>query len=178
MNTKNNRRKKDSQEKIEKAFIDLIQTKQIEEISVTDICTLANLNRSTFYTSYIDIYDLVDKIKDRMIENIFDVYKEERESKEHSYNFLKLFKHIKDNQLFYKSYFKLNLDLSHHFLPIDISEAIRFHGSYENLEYHIEFFKAGISAVIKKWLYEGCRQTPEQIFNIIQTEYQWKKEKM
>ena len=32
MNTKNNRRKKDSQEKIEKAFIDLIQTKQIEEI--------------------------------------------------------------------------------------------------------------------------------------------------
>ena len=32
MNTKNNRRKKDSQEKIEKAFIDLIQTKQIEEL--------------------------------------------------------------------------------------------------------------------------------------------------
>jgi len=55
MNTVNNKRRKESQEKIEKAFIQLIQNKEIEQISVTDICQKCNLNRSTFYANYLDI---------------------------------------------------------------------------------------------------------------------------
>ena len=39
------------------------------------------------------------------------------------------------------------------------------------IEYHLEFFKAGISAVIKKWLYNGCVESPEEITNVIITEY-------
>ena len=79
MNTTNNKRRKESQEKIEKAFIQLIQNKEIEQISVTDICQKCNLNRSTFYANYLDIYDLADKIKDRMIEDFFNIYTDERE---------------------------------------------------------------------------------------------------
>ena len=60
MNKPNNKRKKESQEKIEKAFIELIQTRNIEEITVTYICYITGLNRSTFYANYLDIYDLVD----------------------------------------------------------------------------------------------------------------------
>ena len=67
MNIKDNKRKKESQEKIEKIFVELIQTKEINEISVTDICKKANLNRTTFYSNYIDIYDLSDKIKEKIL---------------------------------------------------------------------------------------------------------------
>ena len=63
MNKVNNKRRKDSVEKIEKVFVELIQTKNIEQISVTDICKAAKLNRTTFYSNYIDIYDLADKIR-------------------------------------------------------------------------------------------------------------------
>ena len=63
MNTPNNKRKRDSQERIERVFIELIQTKELNEITVSDICNKADLNRSTFYANYIDVYDLVDKIK-------------------------------------------------------------------------------------------------------------------
>ena len=63
MNTPNNKRKRESQEKIQKVFIELIQTKEINEITVSDICKKAKLNRTTFYSNYIDIYDLADKIK-------------------------------------------------------------------------------------------------------------------
>ena len=61
MNTPNNKRKRDSQEKIEKTFVQLIQKKNISEISVSTICEIAKLNRSTFYANYIDVYDLVEK---------------------------------------------------------------------------------------------------------------------
>ena len=49
MNTVNNKRKRESREKIEKTFLQLIQKKNIENISVSDICKITGLNRSTFY---------------------------------------------------------------------------------------------------------------------------------
>ena len=171
MNTPNNKRKKESQEKIEKTFIELIQTKEIAEISVTDICKLSGLNRSTFYANYLDIYDLSDKIKDRMINEFINIYSDEMKNKYHSYNFLKLYYHIKENQLFYKTYFKLNFDLSNTMDYIDEKEIERFIGSTKNIEYHIEFFKAGLNAVLKKWLNNGCKESPEEIDEIIKTEY-------
>ena len=63
MNTPNNKKRKKSQEQIEKVFLQLIQKKNIDEISVSTICDKANLNRSTFYSNYIDIYDLAEKNK-------------------------------------------------------------------------------------------------------------------
>lgn len=171
MNTINNKRKINSKLKIEKTFIELIQTKEINQISVTDICKKANLNRTTFYSNYIDIYDLAEKIKDRMINEFLNLYKDEQEQRKHSYNFLKLFKHIKDNQIFYKTYFKLNFDITTYDFLLDKDELIKYYGSYNNGEYHIEFFKAGITAIIKKWLNNGCKESPEEMFEIIKSEY-------
>ena len=37
MNVKNNRRRKESKEKIEKAFVEMLQTKEIKDITVSDI---------------------------------------------------------------------------------------------------------------------------------------------
>ena len=44
MNTPNNKRKKESMERIEKVFIELLQTKALNEISVSDICKRAEPN--------------------------------------------------------------------------------------------------------------------------------------
>lgn len=173
MNKTNNKRKKTSQEKIEKAFIELIQTKDVNEITVTDICKITNLNRSTFYANYLDVYDLVDKIKNKMINDFFSIYKNETENHYHSYNFLKLFYHIKENQLFYKTYFKLNFDLTKSVLFIDEEEIIRFNRSSQNIDYHIEFFKAGLNAILKKWLDNNCDKTPEEINKILEVEYNY-----
>lgn len=171
MNIANNKRRKESQEKIEKIFVELIQKKEIEQISVTDICKLANINRSTFYANYLDIYDLADKLKNRMINEFFNIYTDERENRYHSYDFLKLFYHIKENQLFYKTYFKLNFDITNTMDYIDEKEVETFIGSPKNLEYHIEFFKAGLNAILKKWLNNGCKESPEEIEEILKTEY-------
>lgn len=171
MNKPNNKRKKESMAKIEKVFINLIQNKEINEISVSDICKKANLNRSTFYANYIDIYDLVEKIKLKLTNDVLDVYSEEQKIKMHTYNFLKLFKYIKENQIFFNTYFKLDLDLLNDNFPIEDEELIKWYGKTENGYYHVEFFKAGINAVIRKWLKNGCKESPEEIEEIIKSEY-------
>lgn len=167
------KKKKKSQIKIEKVFINLIQKYELEEIKVKDICNLANINRTTFYNNYLDIYDLADSIKESMYKDLLELYKEEAITKKHSYDFLKLFNHIKENQIYYKTMFKLKFDFMDYCNnPHDNMDAIKYLGTLNNLEYHIEFFKAGINAIIQKWLYNGCIETPLEMANIIKKEYQ------
>lgn len=108
MNTPNNKRKKESQLKIQRAFANLIQEKNLNEISVTEICKITKLNRTTFYANYLDVYDLADKFREMMALELKEIYIDEYKNINKSFDFLKLFKHIKENQLFYKTYFKLN----------------------------------------------------------------------
>ncbi len=176
MNTVNNKRKKESKEKIEKAFIELLQTKEINEINITDLVKKAKINRSTFYVNYLDIYDLADQIKEKMFYDLLELYKEETIKKEHSYNYLKLFTHIKDNQIYYKTLFKLNFDfMSYYDNHLEESDMIKYYGTTKNMEYHIEFFKAGMSAIIKKWLLNNCKESPEEMIEILDSEYKGKK---
>lgn len=169
MNKPNNQRRKKSQEKIKLVFIDLIQNKDLKDITVTDICRQARLNRSTFYANYLDVYDLAEKIKAELEQEIMDLYSDEVKSQRSTHNFLKLFYHIKENQLFFHTYFKL----SHHLetkMGYDLELAALFYNN-DNIDYHIEFFGGGFNAIIKKWLSDGCKKSPEEINQILIDEY-------
>ncbi|MGM9592639.1 MAG: TetR/AcrR family transcriptional regulator [Oscillospiraceae bacterium] len=170
MNTPNNRRRRQSVERIERVFIDLLQTKELNEISVSDICKQAGLNRTTFYANYTDIYGLADSIRDKLENEVSEVYQEEINTKVNSHDYLKLFKHIKANQLFYKTYFKLGYDNDYRIITYDINLA-QEHFQNRFIEYHMEFFKAGITKIIKMWLQNGCQENPEDMFEIIKSEY-------
>lgn len=41
-----------------------------------------------------------------------------------------------------------------------------------HIEYHIEFFKSGFNAIVKLWLAGGCKESPEEMDEIIRSEYQ------
>ena len=170
MNIPNNKRRKQSQEKIEKIFIELLQTKELNQISVTDICKLTHLNRSTFYANYIDIYDLADKLKEKLENEISQIYADEIVNQYNSNNFLKLFTHIKENQLFYKTYFKLGFDNNYKIFYYDTNLS-REYFKDTFINYHIEFFKNGLNSVIKLWLKNNCQESPEEINSIIESEY-------
>lgn len=174
MNTPNNKRRKQSQEKIEKVFIELLQTKEINEISVTDICSISHLNRSTFYANYIDIYDLADKVKEKLEQEVKNLYSDETTKKYNSNDYLRLFYHIKENQLFYKTYFKLGFDNRHSIFKYDTNLAKKYFDD-KFIEYHIEFFKNGLNSIIKLWLKNGCKESPEEIDSIIKSEYAHRK---
>ena len=113
MNTKNNKRRRESMEKIEKAFVELLQERELKEITVSDICKKADVNRTTFYSHYDGIEELNASIFKWMVEQFLNIFSEESENREHSFDFLKLFKNIKENQIFYKLYFKLGLNFIH-----------------------------------------------------------------
>lgn len=166
MNTKNNKRRRESQTKIEKAFADMILTRNISEISVTDICKETGLNRTTFYANYIDIYDLADKIRAN-IENLFGRALAEKENQ----TALTMFRLIYENQIMFKVYFKLVHDRNAVDYVYDFELAEKHFEDDKYIKYHIEFFKNGLNAIIKMWLDGGCRETPEEMAEIVKSEY-------
>lgn len=169
MNVKNNRRRKESQEKIEKAFIELLQSRELKEITVSDIIKLTGLNRSTFYANYIDIYDLAEKTKEKLENDFTELFADYDYFTERN-GVLKMFKHIKENPIFYKTYFKLCYDDKH---LISVYDPKRAELELDNvgIKYHVEFFRNGFNAIVKMWLAGGCQESPEEMAEILKQEY-------
>ena len=175
MNTPNNKRRQESVGRMESAFIELLQSRELSEITVSELCKKSKLNRSTFYANYIDIYDLADQIRERLEENMAGLYSEEIEQGFNSNDYLRLFRHMQENRLFYQTYFKLGYDNNYKIMTYDRKLAEKHFGN-RFIEYHMEFFKSGFTRVAKIWLENGCRETPEEMFEIIKSEYRGRTE--
>ncbi len=52
---------------IRETFINLLEKKSINKITVSEICKEADINRATFYRYYLDVYDLYDKVRDEFV---------------------------------------------------------------------------------------------------------------
>ena len=169
MNTKNNKRRRESIRRIEKAFIECVQTRNVESISVSEICKIASVNRSTFYANYADINDLSHKVIIKLWEDFLSLYEHDINDRKKRLDFIKLFTHIYENQFLYKTYFKLS-DFNIDIVGYDEEIAALFF-DMKYIDYHIEFFKNGFNAIIKKWLNGGCKETPEEMQQILNNEY-------
>ncbi len=67
------RRTKYSLQVIRSALFELLETKELKNITVTDICRLADVNRGTFYKYYDDVFDLFHKIELSIVDKTCEV---------------------------------------------------------------------------------------------------------
>lgn len=65
--SKLDRRSQYSIQVIRDALFELLEQKPLEEITVVEICKLADVNRGTFYKYYRDVPDLYDKTEDALV---------------------------------------------------------------------------------------------------------------
>ena len=52
------------------AFLELRSKKELERITVKELCERAAVNKSTFYTHYQDLYDLADQLETQVAADI------------------------------------------------------------------------------------------------------------
>lgn len=56
-----------------KGLMNLMETKDIRDISVKELSDLVDINRSTFYLHYSDIYDMLDQIENELFIEFNDI---------------------------------------------------------------------------------------------------------
>lgn len=67
---KNDRRIRRTRAAIQSAFLKLIYEKDINKITIKELCERADINKSTFYLHYQDIYDLETQFKEDLSEKV------------------------------------------------------------------------------------------------------------
>ncbi len=145
MNIKNNKRHQATMENIKTAFISLLQDKSLQQISVSDICDSANINRSTFYDNFEDLSALAKDFAT-------DVEHQTSAQPHTTDNFSWIFEYIKANSEIFTAYFKVGINAA-------------------DADYKKIFFKNGVYSVAKMWFEEGYVESPDKMGEIVLREY-------
>lgn len=169
------RRVRRTQKLIRKAFLELIDEKQYDQITVTDIINQADYNRATFYRHYYDKEDLATKIIDYQIDLFIEafMYPYRFESVIDIGNIRKeqivIFDHILEHEDFYKLWHKLKTipnftEKYTNCIRIIFEEKIVVtrslnKGVDKNL--YTQFYGFGLAGIIFNWIGNGFKQSPE-----------------
>lgn len=62
--------------------MEVLKDKKIEEVTITEICSCASLNRNTFYSHYSDVHQLLDELKSSYFEYFINEITEYRKKGE------------------------------------------------------------------------------------------------
>ena len=176
MNKSGNIRSTTTKDKIKNALMYLLKRKSFNNIYVKDICTIACINRSSFYEHYQDINDLMIKTETELAKNMSEFFKDIPYYSKDS--FVKMFYFVKENADFYRAYltnhegsFMAETDFVNYIKKIEKNADVKMEYSSTEIIYHMAFFSAGLNAMCKVWITNGMKETPEQMAEIVIAEY-------
>ncbi|WP_240508098.1 TetR-like C-terminal domain-containing protein [Virgibacillus indicus] len=154
----------------------LLKEKQISAITVKELCELADINRSTFYTHYSDHYDLLTQIEDELIEDMnmyLSAYNFEKE-KETLQMTEKLLEYLATRKEECQTLLNKNADSSfqekvkavaHRYIMKNLIEANHLDKSLS--EYLSAFIVSGSIQMMKLWMEKGMEKSPKEMAEVI-----------
>lgn len=177
MNTKNNQRFRDMDRRLKSALLELLQYMDFEKITVKMICETARVNRSTFYAHYTDIYEVMEQMEEHLRQELLESYTPEDLQDQAvlpGWPFMPFLRHIKKNLHFYKIALqqRKNFPLKQGYESMwnqivkPKCEAAGISSESEMLYYYV-YFQAGFTMALKRWVDTGCRESEEEMAQII-----------
>ena len=166
------RRSKYSMQVIRQALFELLESKSLDEITVVDICTKADVNRGTFYKYYRDVPDLYDKTEDALVEEIYTLMQEYHSKDLQNHFFFKEilniltsnkeFTYIAQNKTFSD---RLAKKLLAFFIPY-LQQMLQVKcpaASKQDSILLLEYILGGCIRVVSYWLKDGMQTSIEDI---------------
>ena len=171
---KEDRRVRRTKKLLTQALTELLQKKQVNEITVKELTDLADMNRGTFYMYYRDIFDMLEKIEDELFQKL-DVIAQTHEHGDPTQQvkpiLLDLFRFSEESQEVCRVLLSPNGDMN--FLH-RLYEAIRERsleiwkdqmGSLgeKEFDYRYSFVIFGCAGMIRAWVNRSCQETDMQM---------------
>lgn len=160
---------------IQNTFISLLREKALNKITVKEICTLSEINRTTFYKYYADAYDLMDKIEDAVLKELQDIMQQSMQEGIYK-TLIQILEKMKENGQLYMTLFSKNGDIN---FPTKI-----FQMCYKESAAHINqqfssltdaektwmyvYVVQGSSGILNYWIAGGMEQSPKEVAGFIE----------
>ena len=171
---KEDRRVRRTKKLLTQALTQLLQEKQINEITVKELTDLADMNRGTFYLYYKDIFDMLEKIEDGLFEaldEIVSLHEHDDVSHQTTPILLDLFHFIEENQEMCRVLLSPHGDMNFlHRLNEVVREKclkawpnIRKEKGEADFDYHYSFVVFGCAGIIRAWVNRNCPESAEKM---------------
>ncbi len=167
---KTDRRVRFTKNLLRDALVELMQTQHISAISVTAICEIADINRSTFYAHNTDPADLLSHLEQEVLENLRHYLAKQDYSDNIPINeqeLTKILEYLKENADLFKALLSKNCDFAVQQRIVELSEAVHVtinpKYSPEVQEYLSVYGITGCISIVQKWLHSGMNETPAEI---------------
>ena len=171
---------------MDEAFIECLEKKDFEYITVKEICEKAGVNRSTFYLHYETIADLLNECVEYTNNKCFEKYTLElanvkkRLASENPEDLIFIspeylrpyFEFVRENKRLFKVVLSnptyLNTEGTFRKLFANVFSPVldRFHFAQKDKSYIIMFYIGGLIAIVKEWIGKDCADSIEQIVEI------------
>lgn len=170
MNKKANEQYKSNERVILDVFTRLLEEKDLQKITIKEICEEAHINRSTFYNHFEDVYGVLEKMWEFHRMNMGYLFRNSH-SKSRRKNLKQILEYIKDNELFYRVSFHspIFFEISSGFEIVFMSHEIS--GTCLKEKYEMEFMKQGFLMTISYWLDMDCNLSIDDLLDVIDTFY-------
>lgn len=161
------------------SFLELLESKDFEKITVADVCRVAKINRGTFYLHYRDINDLIDYINSWYIEAISPFSFQDIGMKPNCETMEACYKSITDILLSWPEYSIVILGHEKGQAVIDrvvelasetFLETYKLHNPEKDYTGALYMFTAELYAswaIFRKWCRDGLKEKPEQIIKYL-----------
>ncbi len=179
MNRKDNARSQKSREAIRAALVALLEKQELSELTVSQLCREADVNRSTFYAHYQDLWDVMDELEEQMDRELLEQFhwvEDAQTAMLEKRSFLITCQQIARHPAFNRARLN-NPSVSSRRAEMGMAYIMEYVvGPYARsishsnvLPYYITFGRDGCVAVLRQWLEGGCRETPEEIAEVLYT---------
>ncbi len=170
-----------TKELIQRSFIQILEKKSFESITVGDISKQAAINRGTFYLHYTDKFDLLDQIEQQLFNDIGNHIDKLQSNYSSTYTFeagqeqlaATLFGSIKKHAPLLKVFLGDHGRAGFHLrFRAAFSEQVRINLEKNEsfianlnvpMEYFLSFITSAFLGLIEQWIQNDLDKTPEEI---------------
>lgn len=158
---------------IEDSFLQLLRQKHVSKITVTELCQMAQINRATFYKHYADVPQLLEKLEERLFDQIREAFTNHASgleaflldmlnyTKNEGMQFMVLGSDNGDPNLMAKTF----MICYEHAYPLLEKNIPAGHEEDRKMLYH--FMSYGSGGILTNWIRNGMQETPEHIVELI-----------
>lgn len=176
-------------ELMDEAFLDLLEERDVELITVKDVCTRAGVSRSTFYLHYESFADLIEESVQLVFGRFRETFGQEAErdvfARLASVRQTELYLVVPEYLMPYFEFIRENHKLFS--ALVRNSGAMGMHSAYAKMEQHLiapildrycvpdrerrylmRFYLDGLMAILDEWIRGGCEDPADEIASIMQ----------
>lgn len=156
---------------LEEALLSLLQAKPIEQITTTELCRTAGINRNTFYAHYPNPMNLLERIENEFIKYIVDLIGTSINEESYSVLLQRIFELIIEHKSLSMILLSRNGDpnclrriIETARVPvIDYMKTIGTNLPDEDLNTLFSFLSHGAKQLILQWTENNFDQSPEEL---------------